>query len=104
MKVQHRGRPKDNDVEVLQYTQIFKFPNGQIQTWVWDKIRHPRGPISVEIEYPKNKFIDSLEKEKADIINKYMAVPGERKPRIQKKDKLKLEELEKLINKEYDNN
>jgi len=37
-----------------KYTQVFKTSDGIKTTWVWDKSIASKGPVSVEIDYPKN--------------------------------------------------
>lgn len=96
-----RGRPKENDTPVLKYTQKFKHLDGSITTWVWDKTINKNGPISVETEYKGYGKIDKLLKEQADINNKYLAKEGERKPRILKIDKQRLEQIEIELEQEY---
>jgi len=49
-----KGRPSEKPNEaLLKYTQVFE-KDGIKTTWTWDKTKFAFGPISVDIEYPKN--------------------------------------------------
>jgi hypothetical protein len=49
-----KGRPSEKPNQVLlKYKQVFE-KNGIKTTWTWDKTKFAYGPISVDIEYPKN--------------------------------------------------
>lgn len=94
-----RGRPKENDEPLLKYTQVFENPDGSKATWVWDKTIHRNGPISVEFEEYISPELKKLIKERNDIVAKYDTPEGERKKRITKIDKARLEELDGKIEK-----
>jgi hypothetical protein len=100
-KTEHRGRPSQNIEPIHKYTQTFNNEDRTISTWVWDKTICSKGPLYVDIEYPNSAGITKLEKEKFNIEKKYVAEPGQRKPRILKIDKQRLEEIEKLLTIEY---
>ena len=53
--VEHRGRPKEN-IEPLtgKYKRIYENEDGTINTWYYDTDRTTRGPVKVEITYPKD--------------------------------------------------
>jgi hypothetical protein len=60
-----KGRPSEKPVEVLsQYTQVFE-KEGIKTIWTWDKTKFKNGPISVEVEYPKE--YKSFEEEQASL-------------------------------------
>lgn len=98
MKVERRGRIAENDTPVLQYTQEFKEHTGETFTWVWDKTKHPNGPLSVEIKDPQWATFDKKELQLNALKNKYEPKKNERKPRITKADKEAIEKLEFEIN------
>lgn len=100
-KKDNRGRPSENVVEKLIYTQTFNNLDGTTSVWEWDKTINKNGPISVDILYPNHQEIDKINKQKDKILSKYLAKPGERKPRILKVDKQRLEELEEKLTIEY---
>ena len=98
MKVERRGRIAENDTPVLQYTQEFKEHTGETFTWVWNKTKHPNGPLSVEIKSPEWNTFDKLEKQLFNLNSKYEVKSNQRKPRITKADKQSIEQLENEIN------
>jgi hypothetical protein len=60
-----KGRPSEKPAELrLKYTQVFE-RDGIKTTWIWDKTIFANGPISVEVEYPKN--FKSYEEEQATL-------------------------------------
>jgi len=94
MAKDNRGRPKEIEaIKLMVYTQIFKHEDGSVHTWYWDKNRHLNGPYLVEIEEFIDPELEKLIKQRNKIIASYETPPGERKKRITKEDKLKLEEL-----------
>ena len=95
MKIERRGRIAENDTPILQYTQEFKEHTGETFTWVWDKIKHSNGPLSVEIKSLEWATFDKKEAQLNALRNKYEPKKNERKPRITKADK---EEISKLEN------
>ena len=97
MKKTQRGRPQDNDVLILEYTQNFKDHNGITYKWVWNKNIFPNGPLSVEINDPQYITSDKLNRELENIEKKYIPKKGERKPRITKEDKQRMEQIEKEL-------
>ena len=52
--IERRGRPKETKKPTLKYTQIFEDDDGYKQTWIYNKEKHPFGPLSVEFKYPRN--------------------------------------------------
>lgn len=94
MKSIKRGRPQDNDIPILVYTQEFKDYSGEKYKWVWDKIKSPNGPLSVEIDDPQFNISEKLLRELDKIEQKYIPKKGERKPRITKEDKQRIEQIE----------
>jgi hypothetical protein len=60
-----KGRPSEKPNELLlQYTQVFE-KDGIKTIWTWDKAKFKTGPISVEIEYPKD--FKNFEEEQASL-------------------------------------
>jgi len=60
-----KGRPSEKPNEPLfQYTQVFE-NNGYKTIWTWDKTKFKNGPVSVEIEYPRE--YKSFEEEQASL-------------------------------------
>jgi len=92
-----RGRHVDNITPILKYTQIFKEYDGTVYTWIWDKEINPNGPLSVTINDPQYAVSDKLIKEIDAIEHKYLPKKGERKLRITKLDKDRLETLKKQL-------
>ena len=97
MKIERRGRIAENDTPILQYTQEFKEHTGETFTWVWDKIKNPNGPLSVEIKSPEWATFDKKEAQLNALNQKYIPKKNERKPRITKADKEAIETLEKEL-------
>ena len=95
--IKGRGRPIDNDILILEYTQIFKDIKGEIQTWVWDKNKYPNGPLSVSIEDPQYNYSEKLLRELEVLDKKYLPKKGDRKPRVLKIDKERIEEINHLL-------
>jgi hypothetical protein len=98
VKSSNRGRPAENDVVILKYTQNFKEHTGETFTWDWDKTRFPNGPLSVTIKDPQWAEFDRLENKLASLLCQYEVKGNERKKRITKADKLEIEALENEIN------
>ena len=49
-----RGRPKAEPIEeIVKYTQVFKYDDGAVTTWYWDKSISTDGPIKTETKWPK---------------------------------------------------
>ena len=94
MKSIKRGRPQDNDEVILEYTQVFKDPKGEKITWIWNKNKFPNGPLSVEFDDPQFNVSEKLLRELDTLNKKYEPKKGERKPRITKEDKLRIESIE----------
>jgi hypothetical protein len=94
MKSISRGRPLENDVPLLIYTQEFKDYTGERHVWRWDKTKNKNGPISVEIFDPKFNTSEKLLKELENIEKKYIPKYGDRKPRIVKEDKKRMEQIQ----------
>jgi hypothetical protein len=95
--IKHRGRPQDNDTLILEYTQFFKDHNGSSYKWTWNKNISKSGPISVTIEDPQYAISDRLNRELESIEKKYIPKKGDRKPRVTKEDKLRMEQIEKEL-------
>jgi hypothetical protein len=98
IKSSNRGRPTENDVVILKYTQNFKNYTGETFTWEWDKTQFPNGPISVTIKDPQWAEFDRLENKLASLLSQYEVKGNARKKRITKTDKLEIEALENKIN------
>ena len=95
-----RGRPKETiPTKIFVYTQVFKNDDGGTTTWHWDKHKFPNGPYLVEMEEFIPPELEKLIRKRNKIIASYETPPGERKKRITKDDKLKLEELNGQIEK-----
>lgn len=97
MKSTNRGRPIENDTPILIYTQEFNVYNGEKQIWNWDKTKFKNGPISVEFFDPVFTVSEKLLKELEKINTKYLPKKGERKTRITKEDKQRIEIIEKEL-------
>jgi len=89
-----RGRPVENDTPLLQYTQEFKDPKGEKYIWVWDKTKFNNGPLSVEIFDPQFNTSEKLLRELEKLEQKYQPKKGDRKPRITKADKQRMEQIQ----------
>lgn len=98
IKSSNRGRPTENDVVILKYTQTFKDHKDEISIWDWDKNKFANGPLSVTIKDPQWAEFDKLENKLASLLLKYEVKGNQRKPRITKADKLEIETLEKEMN------
>jgi hypothetical protein len=49
-----RGRPKESPIEEkIKYTQVFKYNDGAVITWYWDKSVRTEGPVKTETKWPK---------------------------------------------------
>jgi hypothetical protein len=93
-----KGRPISNDVEILIYTQEFKDYDGEKSKWVWNKEIFKNGPLSVEFDDPIFTKSEKLIKE-LDIIEKfYISKKGDRKLRITKIDKKRIEDINLELN------
>lgn len=92
--INKRGRPQDNDVPILKYTQNFKDYNGCKYTWVWDKNISPHAPLSVSIDDPQYNVSEKLLRELEKLNEKYTPKKGDRKPRITKADKARMDEIQ----------
>ena len=95
-----RGRPLDNDIPILVYTQNFQEYTGEKYKWEWD-LNKSRGPISVEITSLQYITSDKLVKEIDLLEKKYITKNGKRKPRMLKKDKELLEKLKQDLENEH---
>jgi len=52
-----KGRPKlPDDTPKVKFTKTYVDSNGIKAHWKYDLDKHPNGPISVEIDYPKDYF------------------------------------------------
>ena len=53
-----RGRPKELPElpPKRKFTRTYHRKDGTISYWKFDLDKHPNGPISVNVEYPKNYF------------------------------------------------
>jgi hypothetical protein len=89
-----RGRPLENDAPLLIYTQEFKSYDGERHIWRWDKTKNKNGPISVEIFDNRFNISEKLLKELESIEKKYIPKKGDRKPRIIKEDKKRMEQIQ----------
>ena len=89
-----RGRPVENDTPLLQYTQEFREHTGEKYIWVWDKIKSPNSPLSVTIEDPQYIVSEKLLRELEKLEQKYQPKKGDRKPRITKADKQRMEQIQ----------
>lgn len=96
-KKESRGRPIDNDTPVLIYTQTFTDIKGEKYIWKWDKTKVSNGPLSVELFEPQYDKADKLQREIDSIERLYEPIKGERKKRITKVDKDKIEYLQKEL-------
>lgn len=92
-----RGRPVENDTPLLQYTQEFREHTGEKFIWVWDKIKSPNAPLSVTIEDPQFNTSEKLLRELEKLEQKYQPKKGDRKPRITKVDKQRMEQIQKEL-------
>lgn len=97
MKSINRGRPIENNIPKIIYTQKFKDYNGYSSIWTWNKIKFPNGPISVEFFDPVFIISEKLLKELERINVRYLPKKGERKNRITKEDKNRMIEIEKEL-------
>jgi len=71
--MENRGRPKlDVKPPPKKYTQRFKDWEGKWVVWKWDKTKFANGPISVEVEYPKEKLNKVLDQDLPKTQRKYL--------------------------------
>jgi hypothetical protein len=74
MKTERRGRPKNRETLITEgviqpqkrkYTREFNYADGTKDVWTYDLDKNPRGPISVELFYPKdyNHILDYTHKD-----------------------------------------
>ncbi len=92
----NKGRPTENITPIIKYTQIFKDFDGAKYTWVWDKEKSS-GPLSVTVDDPQYYKADKLVNELEVLNKKYLPKKGDRKPRILKVDKERIEAIEKEL-------
>jgi hypothetical protein len=90
-------KEKKNDAPILVYTQEFRDHTGERHVWEWDKTKFKQGPLSVEIFDPRFINNDKLLKELEKLENKYIPKKGERKLRLTKIDKQRMEEIQKEL-------
>lgn len=95
--IKGRGRPIENDVLILKYTQKFTDIFGNVYIWNFDKTKHPNGPYSVEIHNPIYDKADKIQKKIDNILKLYESKPGQRKKRITKADKNQIDSLTKNL-------
>jgi hypothetical protein len=49
-----RGRPKAEPIEEkIKFTQVFKYDDGAVMTWYWDKSIRTEGPVKTVTKWPK---------------------------------------------------
>jgi len=49
-----RGRPvEEPKEEKVKFTQVFKYDDGTVMTWYWDKSIRTDGPIKTVTKWPK---------------------------------------------------
>lgn len=92
-----KGRPVDNDTPILIYNQEFKDYTGEKFNWVWDKTKFLNGPLSVEIFDSEFNESEKLLREFEKLEEKYIPEKGNRKPRITKIDKQRMEQIQKEL-------
>ncbi len=93
-KSSNKGRPVENITPILKYTQLFQDKDGTKYKWEWDLNISKYTPLSVEIEDPQYAFSEKLLKELDSINKKYITKGNERKKRVTKEDKKRIEEIE----------
>jgi len=69
-----KGRPKDlsNVEQPTKFKRTYKDKDGITDIWTYDLNKNPSGPISVEINYPKNFNTGTKDQ---DLENKYKNAP-----------------------------
>jgi hypothetical protein len=92
-----RGRPVDNDTPILIYKQEFKDIKGEKHIWTYDKTKFSNGPLSVEIFDPRYNESEKLLRELEKLEDKYTPKKGDRKSRITKIDKQRMEQIQKEL-------
>jgi len=97
MKSTSRGRPIENDTPRLIYKQEFKDYKGEKYIWIFDKTKFNNGPLSVEIFDPQFNESEKLLRELEKLEDKYIPKKGDRKPRITKIDKQRMEQIQKEL-------
>ena len=95
--IKGRGRPIESDEIIVKYTQNFRDHTDVKYKWEWDKEKFPNGPLSVTIDDPQFNTSEKLLRELEQIELKYIPKKGDRKPRIVKIDKQRIEEINRLL-------
>lgn len=93
-KSSNKGRPTENITPILKYTQIFQDKDGCKYVWDWDLNISKHAPLSVTIDDPQYAFSEKLLKELDAINKKYITKGNERKKRVTKEDKQRIEQIE----------
>ena len=94
--IKGRGRPIENDTPLIEYTQVFKDIKGEKETWKWNTLKS-NGPVVIEFEDPRFNVSEKLLRELESLEKKYEPKKGERKPRVTKEDKLRMETIQKEL-------
>lgn len=91
-----RGRPKNAEeyIPQIKYSTSYKDNNGDEYIWYYDKNISNNGPISIELFSPKYSWSEKLLRELDILNNKYIPKKGQRKLRVTKEDKKRIEEIE----------
>lgn len=89
-----KGRPVENINPILKYTQNFEDKDGTKYKWEWDLTKSKSSPLSVEIDDPQYDFSEKLLKELDTLNKKYITKGSERKKRVTKEDKQRIEQIE----------
>jgi len=93
-KSSNKGRPVENITPILKYTQHFQDKDGTRYKWEWDLNISKHTPLSVEIDDPQYAFSEKLLKELDTLNKKYITKGSERKKRVTKEDKQRIEQIE----------